>query len=494
MTRARALSGAALMLAVGCGKNPTGAGRPAEIVVVAPTAPVSDTVTALLPQPLVVEVRDSTGQPWPGVTVRFVAGSTSLNGVVEPHMYLSATTPDQYRSEMETVTDGTGRAAVRVLLGRVATVGSVRIEAPTLGVGTTGSFVVRAGATVRTVVMPRDTAVYVGGSYALRAANEDRWGNATPISVTSAVYGAPGIATVAGSAATGAVAVTGAAVGRASLTVTANGQQVPVFVSVVPQGTLLAGRGGSIYLFELDGAGFRRVVQGQDARSPRWLPDGQSFVFGTGLGHAFVSTLAGAVRPLVPGNNPLAAELWPHPSRDGQWIYFGGYAGAEFRGYPHRMRADGTGLLQMVPGFTPDGQNQSHPSTSPTGDRVVFFREAVGDSRSVTLRIINMQTGQTVLQNVPGHAPEWSHGDSIAYLDTQGGTWGPIRLMSSAGQGHRAVSGGTSYDFGFDWSPNDQWIVARDLVDQRLEVVRVATGERIPLPYTTGMYDPAWKP
>ena len=59
---------------------------------------------------------------------------------------------------------------------------------------------------------------------------------------------------------------------------------------------------------------------------------------------------------------------------------------------------------------------------------------------------------ERVVRDVPGHAPEWSHGDSIAYLDMQGGDWGPIRLMSSAGLGRRAVGLGTTYDFGIDWS------------------------------------------
>ena len=66
--------------------------------------------------------------------------------------------------------------------------------------------------------------------------------------------------------------------------------------------------------------------------------------------------------------------------------------------------------------------------------------------------------------------------------------------MSSAGQGHRQLGTGTAYDFGIDWSPDDQWMVARDMASGHLEVIRVATGERIPLPYSLGMHDPAWKP
>lgn len=484
--RARALSaGATLLLlgAVAC-KNPAEP-EPAGIRVVS-AAGVSDSITAFLPEPLVVEVRDSAGLRMRGVVVRFEANLVKYRGFDVPSAYLSASTPDNYREAAETVTDATGRAAVRVRLGVVAGPATIRITVPPLGfTGSTG-FTVVAGATVQTLVAPRDTAVYTGGTYTLAALTEDRFGNTRSTPVSAAVSEAPGVAAVANGA------VTGQAIGRARIMVTAAGGQVPVFVSVVPQGTLAAARADGIYVFGLDGSGYRRVAAAQGARSPRWFPDGQRFVFSTGLSHAWVSDLNGVTRPLVQGQNPLQAELWAHPSRDGQWVYFGGYSGSEFRGYPYRVRADGTGL-QLVPGFTADNFTQAHPSPSPAGDRVAYFREE-GDSRNVNLRVLNLLTGVVELQGVAGHAPEWSHGDSIAYLDAQGEVWGPIRLMSSAGGGRRQLGTGTAYDFGMDWSPNDQWIVARDLPSGYLEIIRVATGERIPLPFTTEMWNPAWKP
>jgi Tol biopolymer transport system component len=281
-------------------------------------------------------------------------------------------------------------------------------------------------------------------------------------------------------------------VGRTRILVTVGDRQVPVYVSVVPRGTLAAAGPGGVYLFGLDGSGYRRVVAAQGARSPRWFPDGRHFVFTRGrFGEARVSDLDGATRPLVRWSEP-EAQLWAHPSRDGEWVYFGGYSGPHPRGYPYRVRADGSGV-QLVPGFIRDDRNQSHPSASPDGGRVAYFREE-GDSRNVTLRILDLRTGELVLRDVPGHAPEWSHGDSIAYLDPDGGESGPIRLMSPDGGGRRQVGTGETYDFGFDWSPDDRWIVARDLEAQRLEIIHVATGQRIPLPYSAGLSDPAWKP
>lgn len=484
--RAHALFGvacAALLATAAC-ENPVET-RPEGISIVSGNG-VSDTVFAALSQPLVVEVRDSAGRRVQGVTVRFRSSGTQRGDMMVPTLYMSATTPDEYRDLVEAVTDGTGRAAVRVRLGIVATDAQVAITVPTLGYSAQAAFTVQHGAAVRTVVMPQDTAVYVGGSYALRAATEDRFGNQGPATVGALTSSAPATASVS------AGAVTGQALGRTGIAVTVGSAQQTVFVSVVPQGTLAAARGDGIYMFGVDGSGYRRVAAAGSARSPRWFPDGQRLVFSMGtLGTGMISDLNGNTRPLVQGSQ-LLAELWPHPSRDGQWVYFGGYSGGLLRGYPYRVRPDGTGL-QLVPGFAPDDFTQAHPTASPTGDRVAYFREE-GHSRNVTLRVLDMQTGTVLLRDLQGHAPEWSHGDSIAYLDTQGGDWGPIRLMSSAGQGRRQLGTGTMYHFGFDWSPNDEWIVARDVESQRLEVIRVATGQRIPLPYSRDLYEPAWKP
>lgn len=485
--RFAAVCAALLLLAGAACENPNEPGGREGITLISPTTAVGDTAQARLAQPLVVEVRDSTGRLQRGVAVRFEAGTAMLGGFEQAVLYLSASTPNDYRPTVQAVTDGTGRAAVRVVLGPVAGTHSLKISVPTLGLETTTSFTVRPGATVQTVALPRDTAVYVGGSFAPRVAALDRWGNETAVAVTAAVSDAPAVVAAGTS-------IIGVALGRTRVLVTAGGAQFPVFVSVVPLGTLLAARSDGIYMFNLDGSEYRRVLQAPGARAMRWFPDGESFVFNTGVSHATVVDLAtSTARPLVAGANPLDGELWPHPSRDGQWVYFGGYTGGGVRGYPYRVRADGSGL-QLIPGFTADDHTQAHPSPSPTGDRVVYFREDAGNSPNVTLRIMNVQTGQLVLQDVPGRAPEWSRGDSIAYLGLMSSDRGPILLMSSAGGFPRMLGTGTQYDSGIDWSPDNQWIAARDLVSQRLEVIHVATGQRISLPYTTGMWTPAWRP
>jgi Tol biopolymer transport system component len=486
--RARALAPMlALSLAAACGRpsNPQPEPGPVGITIVS-GAGIADTLQAHLPRPLVVEVRNDLGRPQPGVAVRFEAAVVEQPGFTVPMVYLSGSTPDNFQPAAEARTDALGRAAVRVRLGTAAGTATVRITVPTLGFSTSAEYRVTPGATVKTVVLPADTAVYVGGSYALRAVEQDRGGNARPVEIEAVASDEPAVATSAS-------AVTGVAVGRTRIVVTAADRQVPVFVSVVPRGTLAAAGARGIYVFGIDGSDYRLVAVAEGARSPRWFPDGQRFVFTRGtFGEARVAELDGATRPLVRGGAGPGAQVWVHPSRDGEWVYFGGYSGPELRGYPYRVRGDGTGL-QLVPGFVRDDRNQSHPSASPAGDRVAYFREE-GDTRNVTLRILDMRTGQVLLRDVRGHAPEWSHGDSIGYLDPQGASQGPIRLMASDGSGRRQVGTGQTYDFGFDWSPDDRWIVAHDLEAARLEIIHVATGQRIPLPYSEGLSNPAWKP
>jgi hypothetical protein len=446
-------------------------------------AGVVDTVGAFLPRALVVELRTQGGGSSGGIHVEFTAPTAVVNGVHHPTLLFAAAGTNAFQPIVQVPTDGSGRAAVRVAMGSAAGAATATIASATQGFSTTASFSVNPGAPAHLAIAPLDSAVYVDATYSLRTNLTDRFGN--PLPVAAASYTVQG-ATVSATDGT----VRGISVGRSSVTVSAAGVTRTANVSVVPRGTLLAAGSDGIYTFGLDGSGFRRVLAHPGARSPRWFPDGQSFVYSVGLSNAYVGTLAGATARLVPGS-PLQAELWGHPSRDGTWVYFGGYSGGAFRGYPHRVRRDGTDL-QLVPGFTPDNITQGHPSPAPDGNRLVYFREE-GDSRSVFLRVLDMTTGAVQVSGISGHSPTWSHGDSIAYTYPHGSSTGPIRLMAANGSGIRQVTAG-EFEFGLDWSPDDQWIVGRNAASGRIEVVVVATGARIPLPFTSSLRDPTWRP
>jgi hypothetical protein len=469
------LAGIMALLAIAACGNPTVPDRGAPGILVVSGAGEADSVTAILPQPLTVELRDSVGALRRGVPLQFT--TPAEEGA--PGLVFAPVGAADFQQSVTVATDSAGRAQVRVALGRVAGTATVTITG--LGFTQTAAYTVRPGAATSLAVAPADSAVTVGGTYSLRIVAPDRFGNPTSPAFT------PEHSVVSSSGGS----VRGERVGRTSVLVQAGSHSAVIRTSVVPQGTLLAARGDGIYMFNLDGSAVRRVVTSYGLRSPRWFPNGQSFVFSAGLSRAYVSDLNGNYRHLVQGTSSLEEELWAHPSRDGAWVFFGGYSGWEFRGYPYRVRADGT-ELGLVPGFAPNDETQGHPSPSPDGTRIAYFREAPNNSRAVTIRVLNMITG-TVTLDVPGHSPEWSHGDSIAFLAVAGRSSGPLKLMASDGTGERTIAD-APYDFGIDWSPDDRWIAARNSSTNRIEIVEVATGMRVPLPYSAGLSDPSWKP
>lgn len=442
--------------------------EPGGISLVAGT-PETDTVDAFLAQPLVVEIRDATGSRSPGITVRFAADVVTFRGVKQPAAYLSTTSPDDYKAEAEAVTDAAGRATARMRMGRVSGPVSITVSAPALGLAAYTGSVVAPGKPARVAASPRDTAVYVGRSYTLRVVQEDRWGNATSGAVTVATD-APSVASVAGAT------VSGQSIGRARVRVTVGDVPVPVHVSVVPRGTLAANYGSDAYMFDLDGAGYRRFSPFLDLsmRDLRWITGGGGVWLENGSVYVYTPSSGG--RWLAHSFRGVGSRS-PRASRDGQWVFFMG-----FRRYIYaieyiavRIRVDGTDY-QVI-----GGDGMLVPSPSPTGDRVVYMVE------DGYMRLWNIETRAG--WGLPGGWPEWSHGDSIAYNHA-----GSIHLVSSAGQGKRQVGDGTRYSGSLDWSPDDEWIVAHDTEAGRLEIIRVATGERIPLPYARGMDSPSWRP
>jgi hypothetical protein len=468
-TRAFAGSSAAAILLVVAGacEGPTSV-RPAGITLLAGAAQ-NDSVEAFLAQSLVVEVRDEAGKPRSGVAVRFEADVVTLGGVQQPGAYLSGPSADDYQPVAEAMTDADGHAVMRVRLGGVVGPTTVMITVPTQGFSTSTELGVRPGAPARTIVTPQDTAVYVGGSYPLRVATEDRLGNRLDVPVSLA-SDAPEIATAGAS-------VTGQAIGRTRVMVTTAAGQTPAYVSVVPRGTLAANYGPDAYVFELDGSGYHRFYPFLNAtvRDVRWITGGGGVWLEDGSVYVYTPSSGG--RWLATSFRGVETRS-PRASRDGQWVFYVGLRRDDYYLIEHvaaRVRVDGTGYQAI------GGEDMLVPSPSPTGDRVVYM-SADG---YVGLRNIEAWTGW----NLPGGWPEWSHGDSIAYIHA-----GSIHLVSSAGEGKRQVGDGTSYHGSLDWSPDDEWIVAHDYLARRLEIIRVATGERIPLPYARDMDSPSWRP
>ena len=387
------VAGLCLALAVAC-DGPMHL-EPGGITLVA-GAPQTDSVEAFLAQPLVVEVRDQTGSRTAGLVVRFSANVEVADSVERPTAYLSPTPDGDFTPTAEAVTDATGRAVVRVRLGRVVGPAEIGITVPALGYSSGARFQVNPGVPASVKVSPQDTAVYVGGSYALRVVTEDRLGNRLDVPVSFA-SDAPAVATAGAS-------VTGQAIGRTRVMVTTAAGQTPVYVSVVPRGTLVANFEGKAYVVELDGSGLRRFNEAFTdpiTRDVRWITGGGAvWLEGASV---YVSTPSGGGHPLGFGYQGLEPGQ-PRASRDGQWVFFN----VPRRGYLYsidypviRIRVDGTDRQEIGDGIIV-------PSPSPTGDRVVYTEDGY-------IRLRNLEPGAG--WQLRGGWPEWSYGDSIAYID-----------------------------------------------------------------------------
>ncbi len=123
-------------------------------------ADARDTIQANLSAPLVVEVRDSSGQLRSGMGVKFTplatatgAGSVRLGPSGGSGFVAGA---------LETVTDAQGRAAVRVAFNWSVGEAGVVIDVAALAAQVTARYTVLPGKAVKIAVLPKDTAVYVG--------------------------------------------------------------------------------------------------------------------------------------------------------------------------------------------------------------------------------------------------------------------------------------------------------------------------------------------
>jgi Tol biopolymer transport system component len=127
------------------------------------------------------------------------------------------------------------------------------------------------------------------------------------------------------------------------------------------------------------------------------------------------------------------------------------------------------------------------PDVSPNGARLALTYAGTISFFEVATR------SRTAL--IAGEFPRLSPaGDAIAYLNIEPGLVSPLYLVNSDGTGSRLLTPGRLYDrfAGHSWSPDGQWIVVRGKT--RLELIRVATGEVMELPYSSAMWHPAFRP
>ena len=342
------------------------------------------------------------------------------------------------------------------------------------------------------VYAPADTTVYVGGRFQARAFMANRFGDQYPSDHIEyeAMDDAVG--------ASGGGQVTGLALGRGRVVARRGELRDTGWVTVVPEGTIAFNvTTDQVYLAvaSLDGSQSRLLQSsngGFETGATAWLPDGRIVYQRNAPGLPpllYRAGLDGTHAPLfTPPLGVDKAQQWPQASRDGQWVYFAW--GQDL----WRVHPDGSGLDSLTGDETPLAD--AHPDPSPDGTRLVFTSRRTGVPDGFTLTIRDLASGAERSLGVLGLVPRWSpDGQWIAYW-SEGSSTEPdgLFVVRPDGTGLRRVSAeGRRYvERGLDWSPDGRWLLARG--EEVLELVEVATGSVLPLPWATVSDWPSWRP
>ena len=417
-------------------------------------ANVTDTVTTIPTQGLVVRLRRPDGSADAGVEVRFEAPTQS-------RMLVSGVSQTAFGTLATATTDAAGRATVRVQLGSRAGDGWIGVNVPLYALTDTARYTVLPGAAVRVLLSPRDTALSPGGSFTYRGSTVDRFNNARNDAATFEV------ATGTSVRVTGAGLVTAQGFGISRVRVRATVGSTAVTdsgaVSVVPTGQIAWSASpfaGALILGELNGSSSRTLVNNGLAAS--WEPGGNRLVF-TRSGLFIVDLNGIETRLTTPG---VENATWPEWSADGQWIYF---HGSSFR--VMRIRPDGSGI-EAASTVSPS-VGSGHATPSPDGRSVAYT-----ENGRLVVFDLTARTARSIVNSAA--YPRWSpSGEWIAYLQN-----GRPFLIRPDGTGGRQITD-RSISEGYNWSPDSKWIVAQGTL------LDVETGIAASLPWI-GAY-PTWR-
>ncbi len=440
----------------------------------------TDTVQADLARALIVQIAPHDGQSAAGQIVEFrsILLDTAPPGVIGPayEAYVGSLLSPLVESVLVDTTDAQGKAYASIFLGFRTGRARVEVTVPAFGYADTATFTVKAGNAAAITVTPADTALFIGGQAILHAAATDRFGNARSDPVTFSIISGP--ASVSGST------VTATGVGRVSIASASGTFRDTSFVSVVPKG-LIAGAvddSGGIAMFNLDGSGYR-IITPTLAGTVKWAPSGTSVVFDQvpggldgGSNQLASATLDGTVSVL---DKALASQIdaWPAYRRDGSLIYYW-KSNALWQVHPN---STGDAAVQPFPSL-PNGF--TFPSPSPNGQQLSYV--AAGGNH---IHILTLASQTDFEIGVNAEAAQWSpKSDLIAYASDAF----HIGIVHTDGSGQTVLTPTSIYGAQFDWSPDGQFIIARNAVTNRLDLISVSTAEILPLAYTGKIGSPTW--
>ncbi len=268
--------------------------------------------------------------------------------------------------------------------------------------------------------------------------------------------------------------------------------------SVAAVGTIAFGRGGSVYVANLDGTGLRRLGRGS---SPSWSPDGRRLAFQRYVRGRNAEILVADAdgRNLRRLTRTPAEELWPVWSPDGRRLAFVSDRDGSWEVFV--MNADGSGVRQLTRRLAPTELNVT-PAWSPDGRVIAFSSTRTPENPEIYvvrpdgngLRRLTRTAGDVETLGDDGF-PSWSpDGRLIVFSSNRTGN-GEVWLMRRDGSRQRRVAGLPSRDdWSAEFSPDGAWIVFHSLGlrTSELYVVRPdgSALRRLGIPGT----DPSWRP
>ena len=458
----------------------------------------TDTVMALVPELLQIEVRDASGQLAAGQQVRVAtavpAGETDADSRFRTlYVCPASTTPcaqftetsGRWQFGADLVTDASGIARARVQHGIVTGAGVVTITVPSLGYSASAGSETRPG-NAAGFSMVRDTAVYVGRSFALNAASADRFGNARPDPVTVE-------ATTPALASYSSGTVTGIGVGRAAFTVRSGSLSDVAQLSVVPPGRLVvAGMVGGfadihLTLVDTDGSAKRRVgstVGYQGYAYPIWTADARRIgVLDRGPGgqpHLVAYDTGTATRSALVDSIAFPMSRSVSYSRAANLSFFYGTSAGATGIY--RAALDGSGAAWASPANRTMGHD---PAVSPDGMRLAY------SNVSGNLSIRDLSTGVDIVVAQAAFSPVWSPDGSWIAYETSNGALRDLHVVRPDGTGGKTVIRSVRDDG--SWSPDGQWLVTV-LDGVGVTLVRVSDALRLPVPSPRTYQQVRWRP
>lgn len=487
-------------VAAGCGSGSTAPHAPVPNIEFETGNHQTDTILSTLPVILKVKVNNAPHHQFAALQpILFEGVSTYGNNVqagIRPVGSSSGFAP-----ALQDTTNGLAEVSVQVVLGFTAGIAHIVVTVPAFGYVDTATFTVTPGHPYAMSTSPSDTLIYIGTPLTMRSTVVDEGNNVRNDPVSYSI--AAGSATVSGAV------VTPTALGIVSVVASSGPLIDATSITAVPHGTFAAVSVGGAQLFHLDGSGASTVspaVSPSAASDLKWSPSGTLLVFDQtfveaaqcilNIGGIYTTDLTGAVKTIDSGTSAGYCDEFASYSRDGAWIYFssesGGYASTLWR-----ARADGsaTEAVSVTPLAT-YSQFATYPSASPDGSQLAFSALVITADHPdgiYDLLVVTIATSATISLGVNGFSATWSPtANQIAYI-ANGGLSGPIALINADGTLNRTLATGP-YDFGMDWSPDGKYLVARNDSSGYLDIIEVATGVRVSLPYSGSLRWPTWLP